>query len=212
MFLWYLGTKRPKQYHHLNDQFIKICYGAMPTKVSCPCVLTATDKTSLWVIVGSIFLRTVQCSNCHIRDKARNLSQGSKPWCREWGGQGHAPTLPLPLQHYYGFQSSESLRAHAAGSVPARIPDQKKRERKNKLTVIIWTSPSNQTHISQNATYEGTITTCENYHCKPGNIKTNTCKHSRHHPWGTRKQRSTTQPLGTKSERTHESTCFLRKL
>lgn len=78
-----LGTKQPKQYQRWNVQL-------MPTKVSCPSVLTATDITSLWVIVGSIFLRTMQCLNCHIRDKARNVSQGWKRLCRAWGGPGHA--------------------------------------------------------------------------------------------------------------------------
>jgi hypothetical protein len=77
----------------------------------------------------------------------------------------------------------------------------RRREKEKQIDSDYMNKPTNQTHISQNATYEGTITTCENDHCKPENTRRNTRKCSSHHPLGTRKQRSTTQPPGTKSQR-----------
>lgn len=97
----------------------------------------------------------------------------------------------------------------------------RRREKEKTKWQWLYEQPPNQTQVSQNTTYEGTITTCENYHWKPGNTRTNTHKHSRHHPLGTIKQRSTRQPPSTKSqscrtaahasERMHESTCFKKK-
>lgn len=87
-------------------------------------------------MLGSVFSRTAQCSNCHIRDEAGNWK-----W-QEWnrGGEGHALNLCLWSISMDSRAVSDWKHMQLSQYLPELLIRRWEKE-KNRLTLIIWTKP-----------------------------------------------------------------------